>query len=169
MTTRQVYRGNVVNVRRDSVVLPNGHRAELEVVEHPGGAAVLALDDNDRVCLLKQYRHVVGDFIWELPAGKREADEPPEQTARRELAEEAGVKAAHWSPLGKMYSSPGVFDEAVYLFLARDLTATSTQREPSENLEVHWVPLAEAARMARDGRIDDAKTVIALLRALALE
>jgi len=169
MTTKQVYRGNVVNVRRDSVELPNGHRTELEVVEHPGGAAVLALDDKDRVCLLKQYRHVVGDFIWELPAGKREADEAPEQTARRELAEEAGVKAARWTALGRMYSSPGVFDEVVHLFLARDLTPTQPHREPSENLEVHWVPLTEATRMARDGRIDDAKTVIALLRALALE
>ncbi len=152
----------------ERVVLPNGHEIELEIIRHPGGAAVVAIDGRDRVCLLRQYRHAAGGWLWELPAGKLDAGEAPQLTARRELAEEAGVTATRWTPLGQVISSPGVFTEVVHLFLARGLSATPTHQEHGECLEVHWVSRRDAVQRALEGDIDDAKTVIALLRADAL-
>lgn len=168
LRVRRVHEGRAVHLDLEQVVLPNGDAIELEIVRHPGGAAVVALDDRDRVCLLRQYRHAVGQWLWELPAGKLEPAEAPLPTARRELAEEAGVTASDWTPLGTMISSPGVFTEVVHLFLARGLLATKAAPEHGECLEAHWVPRREALRRALGGDIADAKTVIALLRADAL-
>lgn len=160
-----VYRGKIIDLSLEQVTLPNGARAELEIVHHPGGAAIAALDAKDRVCLLRQYRHAAGGWLWELPAGKLEPGEPPLNTAQRELREEAGVHAARWEALGKIISSPGVFTEVVHLFLARDLTAVSAEAEPQEVFEVHWLPYADALARARAGEITDAKTLAGLLRA----
>jgi len=160
------FRGRVIEVTVDEVALPNGLRTELEVVHHPGGAAVVALDEQRRVCLLRQYRYVTGGWVWELPAGKLEPGEPPLATAQRELTEEAGLTAARWAKLGAYWSSPGVFNEVIHLFLATGLAAAATAPEPSEVLEVHWVPLAQAARRALGGDIDDSKTALGLLHAL---
>ena len=159
------YSGRVICVTTDEVVLPNGHRALLEVVHHPGGAAAVALDSNGRVCLLRQYRYVAGGWLWELPAGKLEPHEPPLETARRELIEEAGVRGEHWASLGLCLSSPGVFAERLHLFLATGLTSAPRAHERAEVIEVHWVPFAEACAWARDGTLTDAKTVIGILRA----
>jgi ADP-ribose pyrophosphatase len=109
---------------------------------------------------------VFSDWIWELPAGKLDPGEGSFATAQRELAEEAGVKAVKWTPLGGVLSSPGVFGETVHLYLARELTAVPTDTEEHELIEVHWVPLAEAIARASDGDINDAKTVIGLFRAI---
>src|SRR5882762_1110413 len=98
------FRGRIITVTTDEVVLPNGYRAELEVVHHPGGAAVVAIDAQERVCLLRQYRYVADGWIWELPAGKLEPNEPPLETAKRELIEEAGTSARHWESLGTVFS-----------------------------------------------------------------
>ena len=160
------FRGRVIEVTVDEVELPNGVRTELEVVHHPGGAAVVALDAEDRVCLLRQYRYVAGGWVWELPAGKLEPDEPPLATAQRELAEEAGITAARWSKLGAYLSSPGVFNEVIHLYLAGGLASAATAPESSEVLEVHWVPFAEAVRRACGGDINDSKTALGLLCAL---
>src|SRR5262249_19706418 len=103
------FTGRVIRVTTDEVVLPNGHRALLEVVHHPGGAAAVALDASSRVCLLRQYRYVACGWLWELPAGKLEPREPPLATARRGLTEEAGASASHWQSLRTWPSSPGVF------------------------------------------------------------
>ncbi len=159
------FRGRVITVTVDDVILPNGHRTQLELVHHPGGAAAVAIDAQDRVCLLRQYRHAAGDFIWELPAGKLEPHEPPLATAQRELVEEAGIIAATWESLGVSLSSPGVFNEVLHLFLATDLTPAPTAHEPSEVLEVHWRPFEQAWRWAADGTIRDSKTALGLLRA----
>jgi ADP-ribose pyrophosphatase len=158
------YTGRVISVTTDEVVLPNGHRAVLEVVHHPGGAAVVALDGEDRVCLLRQYRYVGGGWLWELPAGKLEPNEPPQETARRELIEEAGISAARWQSLGSVLSSPGIFSEVLYLFLARDLTPVASAHEGAEVIEVHWVPFRQAYAWALDGTIRDAKSALGLLR-----
>jgi 8-oxo-dGTP pyrophosphatase MutT (NUDIX family) len=163
------YTGRVIKVTTDEVVLPNGHRANLEVVHHPGGAAVVAVDVNQRVCLLRQYRYVAGGWIWELPAGKLEPNEPPLETAKRELIEEAGVSAAHWESLGEVHSSPGVFGEILHLFHATGLEAATASHEHAEVIEVHWVPFAEAYEWAMNGTIRDAKSVIGLARAYALD
>lgn len=162
-TTR--FEGRIVKVTVDEVVLPNGKSAELEVVHHPGGAVAAAIDRDERVCLLRQYRYVAGGWIWELPAGKLEPGEPPLETARRELVEEAGVRARSWSNLGSYLSSPGVFSEVLHLFLARDLELDASAPEIHEVLEVHWVPLAEACGRALNGEIRDGKTALGLLRA----
>jgi ADP-ribose pyrophosphatase len=159
------YRGRVISVTTDEVVLPNGHRALLEVVHHPGGAAVVAIDSSRRVCLLRQYRYVAGGWLWELPAGKLEPNEPPLLTAQRELVEEAGVSARNWESLGEVFSSPGVFAEVLHLFYATGIEAASAAHESAEVIEVHWVPFDEAHQWAIDGTIRDAKTVIALARA----
>ncbi|HHH36207.1 MAG TPA: NUDIX hydrolase [Gammaproteobacteria bacterium] len=163
---RHLYRGQIVTLEVATVLLPNGACLRMECVRHPGGAAVVALDGEGRVCLLRQYRPVLADWVWELPAGKIEAGEPPLETARRELAEEAGVTAAEWRSLGVIVSSPGVFDERIHLFLARGLApaAAEMEREATEVFERHWLPLDMARCWAEEGRIQDAKSVIALLR-----
>lgn len=163
--TQTPYRGRVISVTVQQVALPNGQTARYEIVQHPGGAAIVALDARQRVCLLRQFRPAGGGWVWELPAGRLEPDEPPAQTARRELREEAGRDAARWAPLGSILSSPGVFAETIHLFLAQDLTEVPAQHEAYEVIEVHWVPLAEAVRQALDGELRDAKTVVGLLRA----
>lgn len=164
---RTPFTGKVITLTVEQVVLPNGEEIELEIVRHPGGAAVVAVDAAGRVCLLRQYRHAAGGWLWELPAGKLDAEESPATTARRELAEEAGVAAREWRGLGQVVSSPGVFTEVVHLYLAQGLTPVPAGREHGEVFETHWVPLGEAVARALAGDIVDGKTVIGLLRAAA--
>ncbi|MGH8149707.1 MAG: NUDIX hydrolase [Steroidobacteraceae bacterium] len=159
------FQGRIVRVCVDEVMLPNGERAELEVVHHPGGAVAVAVDGDRRVCLLRQYRYVADGWLWELPAGKLEPGEPPLATAQRELAEEGGVRARTWASLGAYLSSPGVFSEVLHLYLARDLELIAAAPEAHEVLEVHWVPLEEACGWALSGEIRDGKTALGLLRA----
>lgn len=161
------FRGRVVTMNVETVTLPNGARDSLDIVRHPGGASVVALDADDRVCLLRQYRHAAGGWIWELPAGKLEPGETPEGCARRELVEEAGRSARRWDSLGAVFSSPGVFTEVIHLFLARDLMDDVQAHEPHEVIEVHWIPFETAWRKAVDGEYTDGKTLIGLLRAHA--
>jgi 8-oxo-dGTP pyrophosphatase MutT (NUDIX family) len=161
-----VFQGRIVSVVLETVTLPNGKRAPIEVVQHPGGAAAVALDVRNRVCLLRQYRPVFNDWLWELPAGKLDAGEAPLATAQRELVEEAGVQAARWTPLGAIFSSPGVFGEIVHLYLAQDLMIVPTATEEHELIEVHWVALPEALARAAAGDINDGKTVAGLFRAV---
>jgi len=165
---RTVFQGKVVDVGLERVRLPTGRDVELEVIRHPGGAAAVAIDDRGRVCLLRQYRHVAGGWLWELPAGKIDLGEPPAVTAERELAEEAGLVAVSWDSLGRMHSSPGVFAEVIHLFLARGLSEVDLGHEADEVIEVHWLPLVDALARCTDGTITDAKTLIGLYRADAL-
>ena len=161
-----VFQGKIIKLTVDTVKLPNDKVAELEIVHHPGGAAVVALDQEQRVCLLRQYRHAFGKWLWEIPAGKLDPGEAPLSTAQRELQEETGVHAKRWTALGTMISSPGVFTERVHLYLAQDISVTSPATEEHELLEVHWLPFAEALARAAAGDIDDAKSVIGLFRAI---
>lgn len=163
--SRPGYHGRVVEVFAERVQLPNQAVVELDVVRHPGGAAVVALDEAGRVCLLRQYRHAAGGWLWELPAGKLEPEEPAQRTAERELAEEAGVSARQWNALGRLHSSPGVMTEVIYLYLAQDLSAQPMAHEPGELIEVHWLALDVALEQAYCAEITDAKTLIGLFRA----
>jgi ADP-ribose pyrophosphatase len=162
-----VFSGRVITVSKEKVLLPNGNLADYEIVHHPGGAAVVAVDDDRRVCLLHQFRPAAGGWVWELPAGRLEPGEPPDLTARRELVEEAGREASQWQDLGPMLSSPGVFDERIHLYLAQGLTAVPEQHEPHEVLEVHWVNLTTALDRAMNGELVDSKAIVGLLRAAA--
>jgi len=154
-----------VNLGLESVRLPDGQTMELEVVRHPGGAAVVALDADRRVCLLRQYRHAAGGWLWELPAGKVDDGEDPETTAQRELREEAGLLAAQWQPLATMLSTPGFCDERIALFLATDLQKVATEHQRHELIEIHWLAFATARQWCHEGRIQDAKSMIGLLLA----
>lgn len=162
---REIYAGRVVRLNVETVDLPNGHRADLEIVHHPGGAAVVAIDAQGRVCLLHQFRHAAGGWIWELPAGKLEPGEPPAVTVRRELVEEGGVRAQHWEELGHYLSSPGVFTKRIHLYLATGLEQAPHAPEDGEVFEVHWVPLEQAVARVHSGEFTDGKTCLGLLKA----
>jgi 8-oxo-dGTP pyrophosphatase MutT (NUDIX family) len=164
---KKIYDGRVIQVSVDTVDLPNGVRLPLEIVRHPGGAAAVAIDADDRVCLLRQYRHAAGGYIHELPAGKLEPNEAPDITVRRELAEEAAVSAGRWESLGAYFSSPGVFTEVIHLYLATDLAPATAAPEADELFQVEWWPLEQAVEKARNGELTDAKTIIGILRAAA--
>jgi 8-oxo-dGTP pyrophosphatase MutT (NUDIX family) len=164
---RNVLTGRVITVNVETVQLPNGHTTDLEIIHHPGGAAAVAVDEQRRVCLIRQYRHAIGGYIWELPAGKLEPSEPPLVTAQRELIEEAGTEASQWHSLGAVVSSPGVFTETVHLFLALGLRAVKMAHEAAEVIEIHWVDLDAACQRAEAGEINDGKTALGLLRARA--
>jgi ADP-ribose pyrophosphatase len=164
-TTRTLYEGQVVRLGLESLELPNGQPLELEIVRHPGGAAVVALDKQERVCLLRQYRHAAGGWLWELPAGKLEPGEAAQLTAQRELEEEAGLQAVEWRRLGETLTTPGFCDEVIHLFLARQLSRVPSRPQAHELIEVHWLPLATALDQVRDGTIRDAKTMLGLLLA----
>lgn len=162
---RTLYTGEVVNLGLENVELPNGESLELEVVRHPGGAAVVAQDKKGRICLLRQYRHAAGGWLWELPAGKIDQPEAPEQTARRELQEEAGLTARRWESLGNILTTPGFCDEKIHLYLARDLQSTDTDRHAHEVIEVHWTDYSDALEQIERGEIIDAKTMLGLMLA----
>jgi ADP-ribose pyrophosphatase len=164
---RPAFHGKIVDVGVERVRLPNGRQVDLEVIRHPGGAAAVALDERRRVCLLRQYRHVAGGWLWELPAGKLDPGEGPAVTAERELAEEAGLVAATWDSLGQMHSSPGVFAEVIHLFLARGLSEVDLGHGADEVIEVHWVALDKVLQWCLNGTITDAKTLVGLYRAAA--
>jgi 8-oxo-dGTP pyrophosphatase MutT (NUDIX family) len=166
-----VFEGHVFSLHRDTVAMPGGGDSVRDVVRHPGAVTVVALDDDDRVVLLRQYRHPVGRYLWELPAGLRDADgEPPLETAKRELAEEAQLAAGRWSLLTTHFSSPGFSDEMVLAYLAEDLTDVDRPEgfvvEHEElDMTLERVPLADAVQRVFDGDIRNASTVIGLLAA----
>ena len=164
LSTEKIYDGVIIHVRRDEVLLPNGHTSTREIVEHPGGVGILALDGENRAALVRQYRYAFGRAMWEIPAGKREPGEEPLATARRELQEEVGASAAHWQALGEIIPSPGCYGERLWLYLARELTLGRTHPDEDEFLELQWMPLEELTEKCLAGEIQDAKTIIAALK-----
>ncbi len=167
---RTIFDGRVVHLGIESVQLPNGATIELEVVRHPGASAVVAVDDHDRVVLIRQYRHAGGGYLWELPAGVLDApDEAPETCAARELQEETGLTATEVTRLGSVLPTPGYSDERIHLFLARGLREGDTNRGHDEDIaETRRVPLREALEMVQRGDIVDGKTVAGLHLAAAM-
>ncbi|MFC5501420.1 NUDIX domain-containing protein [Lysinimonas soli] len=165
-----VYDGRVWDVRRDSFVFAD-HSLTREYVDHPGAAAVLAIDAEDRVLLINQYRHPVGLRDWELPAGLLDVEgEPPIDAARRELAEEADLAAEHWSELVTFHTSPGGSNETLHVFEARGLTPTHApypRTEEESEIVTRWVPLAEAVDAVLEGRLSNSILIIAVLAAHA--
>ena len=168
LESREVYRGRILRVREDKVSLPNGKTGTREVVEHPGGVGILALDDDGCVVLVRQYRYAFSRVLTEIPAGKREKGEAPFVTAQRELKEEIGAEAEEWTDLGALIASPGCYGETLYLFLARGLHFGETLPDEDEFLDVLRVPFDRAVAQCLDGTLTDAKTVAAILKAKIL-
>lgn len=165
MSVRQIYKGRIVDLRLEEVTLPNQVTVALEMVRHPGAAAIVPLDEDGCVTLLHQYRHAAGGFIWEIPAGKLDAGEAPERCAARELREEAGLIAGELTHLGAVLTAPGFCDERIHLYLARQLRPAAQQLDEDEVLTPRRVPLADALEMIRTGDIEDAKTIAGLYHA----
>jgi 8-oxo-dGTP pyrophosphatase MutT (NUDIX family) len=160
------WNGRRIDVAIAEVEGPDGDRWEREIVHHPGAVAVVPLHDDRTVTFVHQYRAAIGTELWEVPAGLRDvADEPPEETARRELAEEVGLRAARYEHLVTFHNSPGFSDEMVMIYLAAGLSEVPDDRQGVEeqHMRVERLPVDAALAMVDDGRITDAKTVIALL------
>lgn len=165
VASQPVFAGRLLTVQVDTTELPDGRRVEREIVHHPGATAIVAVEDG-QVVLVRQYRHAIRQTLLELPAGKLEAGEDPLDCAMRELAEETGLQAAHWRPLGKTVVSPGFCDEMIHLFRADGLTAAAeTACDEDEVIEVVRLPWLAAVQAVRRGEITDAKTQVALLLA----
>ena len=163
------YSGRAVRLRVDRVRLPSGRETSREIIEHPGSVGILPLLSEGRVLLIRQYRHAVGETIWEIPAGTMEPGETPMECAGRELEEETGYRARSLKPLFECYTSPGYSMELMHLFLARGLKPTERRPEDDEIISVEPMEKGRAFRMIRSGEIRDAKTIgaLAYLRASA--
>lgn len=159
---RPIYAGRVVNLGLETAALPDGRQVELEVIRHPGAAAVVPVHEDGQVTLIRQWRHAGGGLHVEVPAGLLEANESPENCARRELDEETQLTAGRLDALGPIYTTPGFTDERIHLFLARDLQPGTGRPDGDEYIRPFRVPLPEALVMTTDGRITDGKTICAL-------
>jgi ADP-ribose pyrophosphatase len=166
LSSRPIFDGRVIRVRTEEIELPNGRRSTLELVAHPGAAAIVPVDGDGNVLLVRQYRHAAKRrWLLEVPAGKLDPGEAPEPGAARECEEETGFRPGRLVPLGGIWTTPGFTDEWIDLYLALDLEAGRQDLQEDESLSVERVPLGEAARLALDGGIDDGKSIAALLRA----
>jgi 8-oxo-dGTP pyrophosphatase MutT (NUDIX family) len=165
IASKHVHQGRVINISTETLRYANGREHELDFVRHPGAAAVVAVDDQQRACFVRQYRHGIGDFLWEVPAGKLDRGEAPAVCAVRELAEETGVAARTWTAMGTFLPAPGIFTEVIHLYLARELTLGTAAPDADEELELQWLPLEEALDKVARGEWNDGKTALALFRA----
>ncbi len=164
LSTKLVFNGSIFDVRTDRI-----REGELEysrdIVVHKGSAVIVPVFDDGTVALVRQYRHAAGIFMLEVPAGSLEIDEDPLTGAIRELEEEVGVVAENVELITEFYVSPGFLTEKMYVFLATSLTETAQNLDGDENIAIERIPLAAAVEMARDGRIEDAKSIIGLMMA----
>jgi ADP-ribose pyrophosphatase len=165
IASHHIHSGRIIEVSTERLLYANGREYDLDFVRHPGAAAVVAVDAAGRVCLVRQYRHGVTDFLWEIPAGKLDPGEAPQVCAVRELAEETGVAAERWTSLGQFLPAPGIFSEVIHLFLARELKVGPAAPDADEDLEIQWLPLRDAMDRVLRGDWNDGKTALGLWRA----
>jgi len=166
LSSKTVYRGPVFTVTTDRVLEPGGVKARRDVVHHPGSVVILPVDDTGReprVLLIRQFRHAAGKPLWELPAGRIDAGEAARAAAARELIEETGFRATRWKRVLFFYASPGFLDETMAVWMATGLRPGAAAPEDDENIRQRFFPLSVAARMARSGRLQDGKTIAAVL------
>jgi len=161
---RPVLKLGVVDLGIERADLPTGVTIDMAVIRHPGAAAIVAIDDSGAVAMLSQWRHAIGEWMWEIPAGCRNAGEDALACARRELGEEAGLAAARWDHLGAIVTIPSFCDERIELYLARDLSAGQGDLDHDEVIRRVRLPMGEALAMVARGEIVDAKTIVALYR-----
>ena len=165
LSSQLVYDGQLLKVYYDTVELVDGNTSWREVIRHPGAVVVVPIDSQGNVHMVRQFRYPYGRVLLEVPAGKLEPGEDPFSAAQRELSEEVGAQAAQWTPIGQMMPTPGFCDELQHVYLAQDLTFGEIHPDEDEFLEHVALPLEDAAAMAVDGRLEDSKTVAAVLRA----
>lgn len=168
LSARRVYDGKMIHVDRDTVQFPNGSTGELEMVRHPGAAAVIPFlsdpaGDDPQILLIRQFRHAADGFIWEIPAGKLDGREDPKVCAARELEEETGCTAEHIEHLYTFYTTPGFTDERIHAFMAYGLTRGEPKQEKDEFMTLETVTLSKALEMIRSGELNDAKSAVAIL------
>lgn len=163
--THTLHRGRVFVLDQENVTLGNGVTTDLDVIHHPGAAAMVPLTDDRKVVMLRQYRHAIRRNIWEIPAGTLEPDEDPETCARREVEEETGYRAARFVRLGKIVPVPGYSDETITLFLCTELTLKAQNLDADEQITVQTIAFEEALDMVTTGQIQDAKTIAGLFMA----
>jgi ADP-ribose pyrophosphatase len=163
---RQIlYRGRVYNLIKENVTLENGVTADMEYIEHPGATAIIPMLSDSQILLLKQYRHSLREYIWEIPAGTLDPEEKIIECAKRELIEETGYSAEKWHKLGEITPLPGYSDERIHIYLATDLQPAEQDLDKDEIIHVHQVSFNEAVEMIKSGDIQDAKTIAGLLMA----
>ena len=161
-----IHRGRVFELAVERVRLPDDREVRLDVLRHPGAAAIVPLTDAGEILLLRQFRHAAGGYLWEIPAGTLERDEQPRACAERELVEEAGMRAREMIALGEIVPVPGYSTERIHLFLARGLSPADQKLDDDELIaEVRPIPVAEALRWLADGTLVDAKSAVAIARA----
>lgn len=161
--SERIFQGRVVNLRVDTVRLPNGRLSQREIVEHRGAVAIVPMLDDETVLMIKQFRLAVNEVLLEVPAGTLEPGEAPEVCASRELEEETGYRAGTLRPLFSQFLAPGYSQEILHVFLAQNLERTAQQMEEDENVEVVPMPIGRAVELVLSGEIKDAKTIAALL------
>ena len=159
---KNIYKGRIVDLNLETVTLPNGATVELEVIHHPGAAATVPMKDERTVILIRQYRHAVGGYIYEIPAGKLHPGEDPRECANRELEEEIGYKAGALEHVTSAYTTPGFTDEVIHIYKATQLQKGTQDLGHDEVLEIAEFPLAKTMTMIREGVIKDAKTIVGL-------
>lgn len=169
LKTKIIYDGEVLRYRVDEVELPNKLKAKREIIEHPGAVAIVALTNENKVLMVKQYRKAIESEILEIPAGKLEVDENPYDCAFRELEEETGYKAGNMNYLFDIYMMPGFTDAKIYYYIASDLILTKTNRDFDEFMEVVELDLKEVSKKLNQNEFVDAKTIIALNRLVQLQ
>ena len=165
VSTEYTYRGKIINVKKEKVILPDNKEAFREIVEHPGGVCVAAITDKNEMLLVKQYRAGVKDVLLEIPAGKLENGEDTELCGRRELEEETGFRAGTFIKAQEIYLSPAYTEEKIYLYVAKDLYKGKVNLDEDEFIEVVAIPIDKLKRMVAENKITDAKTIIAVLMA----
>ncbi len=159
----EIYRGKIVNLQVDNIRLPSGKAGIREVVHHPGGVTAVPILEDGRLLLIRQFRYPIQKYIFELPAGKLDSNQPPLDTMMRELEEETGYRAVSMEYECSFYTSPGISDEVIHLFTARGLVRQSQRLEEGEHITVEADTLAECMEKIRTGRIMDAKTILGIM------
>lgn len=166
LSSRRIYTGKVLSLDLDQVRFPDGSTGELEMIRHSGASAIVPIFDVEKsdpeILLIRQYRYAANGYVYEIPAGRLDGDETPEDCARRELKEETGYSATRIRPLTTIYTTPGFTDERIHLFVGEGLAPGKDDRESDEFLELHPTPLSHALAMIRAGEIVDGKTIVGL-------
>ncbi len=160
--TATIHQGKIFKIVTENITFSNGVFSDIDIIRHPGASAIIPLSDKNTLILIKQYRHAIEKYIWEIPAGKIDDDEPPIECAKRELIEETGYSAKNWQKMGEIIPVPGYSDERIHLFVANDLVPAKQNLDKDELLDVHEIKFNDAIKMIHRGEIQDSKTICGL-------